>query len=70
MALTFIRNSYFLTQTAILLLYGQILTLFDRKWTYIAAITIFEIGSLLCAVAVYVPFPWAFSASLTADHVL
>ncbi|BGP57253.1 hypothetical protein JCM8202_002830 [Rhodotorula sphaerocarpa] len=52
--IAWIASAYFLTQTAILLLYGQILTLFDRKWTYIAAITIFEIGSLLCAVAVNV----------------
>lgn len=38
-------------QTAFLLLYGQILTLFDRRWTFIAAIAIFEIGSLLCGAA-------------------
>lgn len=44
-------SAYFLTQTAFLLLYGQILTLADRKWTYLAAIVIFELGSLICAVA-------------------
>ncbi|GAA5856891.1 hypothetical protein JCM9279_007592 [Rhodotorula babjevae] len=46
-----IVSAYFLTQTAFLLLYGQILTLADRKWTYLAAIVIFELGSLICAVA-------------------
>lgn len=38
-------------QTALLLLYGQALTVFDRKWTYLSAIILFEIGSLICAVA-------------------
>lgn len=52
--IAWIASAYFLTQTSILLLYGQVLTLFDRKWTYIFAITVFEIGSLLCAVAVNV----------------
>lgn len=46
-----IVSAYFLTQTAFLLMYGQILTLADRKWTYLAAIAIFELGSLICAVA-------------------
>ncbi|GAA6021533.1 hypothetical protein JCM11491_006474 [Sporobolomyces phaffii] len=49
--LSWIASAYFLTQTAFLLLYGQILTLFDRRWTYIVAIVIFEIGSLLCGAA-------------------
>lgn len=49
--LSWIASAYFLTQTAFLLLYGQILTLFDRRWTFIAAITVFEIGSLLCGAA-------------------
>lgn len=49
--LAWIASAYFLTQTAFLLLYGQVLTVFDRKWTFLFAITIFEIGSLVCAVA-------------------
>ncbi|KAM0793803.1 hypothetical protein ACM66B_001219 [Microbotryomycetes sp. NB124-2] len=49
--LAWIASAYFLTQCAFLLLYGQILTLFDRKWTYIVAITLFEIGSVVCAAA-------------------
>lgn len=44
-------SAYFLTQTALLLLYGQALTVFDRKWTFLFAIFVFEIGSLLCGVA-------------------
>ncbi|KAM0753699.1 MFS general substrate transporter, partial [Meredithblackwellia eburnea MCA 4105] len=49
--IAWIASAYFLTQTAFLLLYGQVLTVFDRKWTFLAAITLFEIGSLICAVA-------------------
>ncbi|BGP21155.1 hypothetical protein JCM10295v2_000026 [Rhodotorula toruloides] len=49
--IAWIASAYFLTQTAFLLLYGQILTLFDRKWTFLFAIFIFELGSLVCAVA-------------------
>lgn len=33
------------------MLYGQALTVFDRKWTFLFAICVFEIGSLLCGVA-------------------
>ena len=43
--------TYCYDQTALLLLYGQALTVFDRKWTYLSAIILFEIGSLVCAVA-------------------
>ncbi|GJN91916.1 hypothetical protein Rhopal_004941-T1 [Rhodotorula paludigena] len=49
--IAWIASAYFLTQTAFLLLYGQILTLFDRKLTFLAAILLFELGSLVCAVA-------------------
>ncbi|GAA6019033.1 hypothetical protein JCM10207_006294 [Rhodosporidiobolus poonsookiae] len=49
--IAWIASAYFLTQTAFLLLYGQVLTLFDRKWTFLFAIFLFEIGSLVCAVA-------------------
>jgi MFS family permease len=31
--------------------FGKIYTLFDLKWTYTSALLIFEIGSLICAVA-------------------
>ncbi|BGP44235.1 hypothetical protein JCM10450v2_000046 [Rhodotorula kratochvilovae] len=49
--IAWIASAYFLTQTAFLLLYGQILTIFDRKLTYLAAILLFELGSLVCAVS-------------------
>ncbi|KAK4046657.1 hypothetical protein OIV83_005940 [Microbotryomycetes sp. JL201] len=49
--LAWIASAYFLTQCAFLLFYGQILTLFDRKWTYLVAITLFEVGSVICAAA-------------------
>ncbi|GAA5923697.1 MDR family MFS transporter [Sporobolomyces koalae] len=54
--LSWIASAYFLTQTAFILLYGQILTLFDRKWTFLAAILIFEIGSALCGASTNVDF--------------
>lgn len=49
--ISWIASAYFLTQTAFLLLYGQILTLFDQRWTYVVGIIIFEVGSLLCGAA-------------------
>ena len=32
-------------------MYGTVYRIFSVKWTYLAAIFVFEIGSLLCAVA-------------------
>jgi len=49
--LAWIASAYFLTQCALLLLYGQALTVFDRKWTFLFAIAVFELGSLICGVA-------------------
>ena len=34
-----------------MLFYGQLLNLFDRKFVFLTAIFIFELGSLLCGVA-------------------
>lgn len=45
--LAWIASSYFLTQAALLLLYGQVLSLFDGKIVYIIAISIFEVGKSL-----------------------
>jgi MFS family permease len=42
--LAWIASAYFLTQAALLLLYGQILSVFDGKIVYIMAISIFEVG--------------------------
>jgi MFS family permease len=44
-------SAYFLTNCAFQLLYGKLYTLFDVKPMFIGAMTIFEIGSLLCAAA-------------------
>jgi MFS family permease len=44
-------SAYFLTNCAFQLLYGKLYTLYPVKPVYIAAVAIFEIGSLICAVA-------------------
>lgn len=44
-------SAYLLTTTALQPMYGAIYKFFNVKWTYLAAIFIFEIGSLLSAVA-------------------
>ena len=44
-------SSYLLTTTSLQPSFGKIYTYFNIKWTYIIAITIFEIGSVLCAAA-------------------
>jgi hypothetical protein len=44
-------SAYFLTSTALQPTFGKIYKVFPIKWVFLAAITVFEIGSLLCAVA-------------------
>ncbi|KAF1979065.1 MFS general substrate transporter [Bimuria novae-zelandiae CBS 107.79] len=44
-------SAYLLTSASLQLVYGRLYTLFSTKWTYISAIAIFSIGSLICAVA-------------------
>lgn len=44
-------SSYLLTNCSFQLLYGKLYTLFAVKPIFVAAMVIFEIGSLLCAVA-------------------
>ncbi|KAJ4474439.1 ABC transporter [Lentinula aciculospora] len=46
-----VSSSFVLTQTVFLLFYGQILRIFPAKWIMISAVTIFEIGSLICGVS-------------------
>ncbi|KAJ7667212.1 transporter [Mycena rosella] len=46
-----VAASFVLAQTVFILFYGQVLRIFPAKWILIAAITIFEIGSLLCGVS-------------------
>lgn len=44
-------SAYFLTNCAFQLLYGKLYSLYNIKWVFISAMVIFEIGSLICAVA-------------------
>ncbi|KAE8153034.1 major facilitator superfamily domain-containing protein [Aspergillus avenaceus] len=44
-------SAYFLTSTALQPSYGRIYKIFSVKWGFLAAVLIFEIGSLICAVA-------------------
>jgi len=44
-------SAYLLTATAMQPTFGRIYTIFSIKYTFIAAIVIFEIGSLVCATA-------------------
>ncbi|KAJ4150151.1 hypothetical protein LMH87_010916 [Akanthomyces muscarius] len=44
-------SSYLLTSTCLQPIYGVIYRLFNVKWVFLTAIFIFEVGSLLCAVA-------------------
>ncbi|KAJ7171184.1 MFS general substrate transporter [Mycena filopes] len=43
--------SFTLSQGAFLLFYGQALRIFAAKWVLVAAVAIFEIGSILCALS-------------------
>ncbi|CAE7095866.1 unnamed protein product [Rhizoctonia solani] len=68
---TWIASAYFLTQAGLMLTYGQLLSVAPTKFVYLVAVIIFEVGSLLCAVATtmeflifgrHVTFPfWAFA---------
>ncbi|KAL0571514.1 MFS sugar transporter [Marasmius crinis-equi] len=44
-------SAYLLTTASFQLMFGKFYTYFSIKWTYITAISIFEIGSLVCGVA-------------------
>ena len=44
-------SSYLLTTTSLQPSFGKIYTYFNVKWTYITALVIFELGSVLCAAA-------------------
>ena len=45
-------SSYLLTTTSLQPTFGKIYTYFNVKWTYLTALVIFEIGSIVCAAAV------------------
>lgn len=42
-------SSYLLTTCAVTLIFGKFYTYFSIKWIYLGALSIFEIGSLVCA---------------------
>ncbi|KAL4904317.1 hypothetical protein BDW74DRAFT_154605, partial [Aspergillus multicolor] len=44
-------SAYFLTSTALQPSYGRLYKIFSAKWAFLAAVFIFELGSLICAVA-------------------
>ncbi|KAF7912858.1 uncharacterized protein EAF01_001879 [Botrytis porri] len=44
-------SSYLLTTTALQPSFGRIYTYFDIKWTYLFALVLFEVGSIICAAA-------------------
>ncbi|EGG03952.1 uncharacterized protein MELLADRAFT_72481 [Melampsora larici-populina 98AG31] len=46
-----IASAYLITQVSFLLLYAQLLVTYNRRWIFVAAIFIFELGSLICAVS-------------------
>ena len=44
-------SAYKITQMALLPLCGRIYTFYDNRWSYIIVLLIFELGSIICAVA-------------------
>jgi Major Facilitator Superfamily len=44
-------SSYLLTSCAFTLIWGKLYTFFSLKWAYLIAISIFEIGSVICGAA-------------------
>ncbi|KAJ7157334.1 ABC transporter [Mycena filopes] len=46
-----IATSFVLAQTVFLLFFGQLLRIFPAKWILVTSIVIFEVGSLVCALA-------------------
>jgi MFS family permease len=44
-------SAYMITGCAFQLIYGRIYTFYSTKWVFLAAIGLFELGSLLCGVA-------------------
>ncbi|KAH8916038.1 MFS general substrate transporter, partial [Atractiella rhizophila] len=46
-----VSSAYFLMQCGLMLFFGTVLNVCDRKWIFITSVIIFEVGSLLCAVS-------------------
>ncbi|KAJ1545168.1 hypothetical protein HK405_008115 [Cladochytrium tenue] len=49
--IAWVATAYFLTATAFIPSYGQLADIFGRKWVFLSAILIFEIGSAICGAA-------------------
>lgn len=43
-------SSYLLTTCCVTLIFGKLYTFYSIKWIYLIALSIFEVGSLVCAV--------------------
>ncbi|KAG9010748.1 hypothetical protein FRB94_010026 [Tulasnella sp. JGI-2019a] len=48
---TWIASAYFLTQAGLILSYGRLLAVAPTKWVYLAAVLLFELGSVFCGAA-------------------
>ncbi|OQD70479.1 hypothetical protein PENDEC_c023G02839 [Penicillium decumbens] len=48
--LSWYASAYLLTTCAVTLPFGKVYTYYSTKWTYMIALALFEIGSLICAV--------------------
>ncbi|PYI30110.1 MFS toxin efflux pump [Aspergillus indologenus CBS 114.80] len=44
-------SAYLLTTCALTLIFGKLYTFYSTKWVYLIALAIFEVGSLVCALA-------------------
>ncbi|KDQ17239.1 hypothetical protein BOTBODRAFT_105781 [Botryobasidium botryosum FD-172 SS1] len=53
---TWVISAYLLTQVSFVLTFGQALEIFPAKWVFLFSMALFELGSLLCAVAPSVGF--------------
>ncbi|EIW80011.1 MFS general substrate transporter, partial [Coniophora puteana RWD-64-598 SS2] len=54
--LSWIASAYFLPQAAFMLFFGRILTVAPAKYVFLVTISLFELGSLFCAIAPSVNF--------------
>ncbi|CAO1612865.1 unnamed protein product [Parajaminaea phylloscopi] len=50
-AVSWLQSSYLLASVAFMLSWGRVYASFDGKWTFIACLVVFEVGSALCAAA-------------------
>ncbi|KAJ3245479.1 hypothetical protein HDU78_009232 [Chytriomyces hyalinus] len=49
--IAWIGSAYLLTACCFSVLYGKFADIFGRKWTFIFAVSVFELGSLVCGIA-------------------